>query len=144
MISLRPLDRSGHEPNQKHSPNLSERLKRRGWSKPAIQQFWQPVISPRSGRFPDPAVDVASPSLVGTYACTRGADSTRNRGPCPYCNGDVDGLAVDTNAVALKPPLWVPLVSTTPGVMVLTRIFFGPSSRASTPVMASTAPLVPV
>jgi hypothetical protein len=30
-----------------------------------------------------------------------------------------------------------------PGLMVLTRIFFGPSSRDNTPVMASTAPLVP-
>ena len=38
----------------------------------------------------------------------------------------------------------VPSVSTMPGLMALTRIFFGPSSRASTPVMASTAPLVPV
>ena len=38
----------------------------------------------------------------------------------------------------------LPSVSTIPGLMVLTRIFFGPNSRASTPVMASTAPLVPV
>jgi hypothetical protein len=30
-----------------------------------------------------------------------------------------------------------------PGLMVLTRIFFGPSSRDSTTVMASTAALVP-
>jgi hypothetical protein len=29
----------------------------------------------------------------------------------------------------MKPPLWVPSVSTMPGLMVLTRIFFGPSSR---------------
>lgn len=44
----------------------------------------------------------------------------------------------------MKPALIVPSVSTMPGLMVLTRIFFGPSSRASTPVIASTAPLVPV
>ena len=43
----------------------------------------------------------------------------------------------------MKPPLWVPSVSITPGLMVLTRIFFGPSSRDSTTVMASTAALVP-
>ena len=44
----------------------------------------------------------------------------------------------------MKPALCVPSVSTMPGLSALTRIFFGPSSRASTPVMASTAPLVPV
>jgi hypothetical protein len=35
-------------------------------------------------------------------------------------------------------------VSTTPGLIVFTRIFRGPSSRARTPVMASRAPLVAV
>jgi hypothetical protein len=43
----------------------------------------------------------------------------------------------------MKPPLCVPSVSTTPGLTVLTRIFFGPSSRESTLVMASTAALLP-
>ena len=52
-----------------------------------------------------------------------------------------DGGLLEINPI--MPPLWVPSVSTTPGLMVLTRIFFGPSSRESTPVMASTAPLVP-
>src|ERR1700719_346604 len=44
----------------------------------------------------------------------------------------------------MKPALTVPSVSTMPGLMELTRIFLGPSSRARTPVMASTAPLVAV
>jgi hypothetical protein len=37
---------------------------------------------------PDPAVNAGAP----------GADKTRNRGPCPCCNGDVAGRAVDANA----------------------------------------------
>ena len=41
------------------------------------------------------------------------------------------------------PPVCVPSVSTMPGLIVFTRIFFGPNSRASTPVIASSAPLVP-
>jgi len=41
------------------------------------------------------------------------------------------------------PPVCVPSVSTMPGLIVLTRIFLGPNSRASTPVIASNAPLVP-
>jgi hypothetical protein len=45
----RTLDSSGHEANQKALTDLSEKLRRRGWSKPVIQQFWQPVISPRWG-----------------------------------------------------------------------------------------------
>ena len=49
-----------------------------------------------------------------------------------------------SKSVPRKPALCVPSVSTMPGLMVLTRIFFGPNSRASTPVIASTAPLVPV
>ena len=44
----------------------------------------------------------------------------------------------------MKPALTVPSVSTMPGLNVLTRIFLDPSSRESTPVIASTAPFVPV
>ena len=44
----------------------------------------------------------------------------------------------------IKPAVCVPSVSTIPGFSAFTRIFRGPSSRASTPVIASTAPLVPV
>ena len=44
----------------------------------------------------------------------------------------------------MNPPATVPSVSTMPGLIELTRISFGPSSLASTPVIASTAPLVPV
>jgi hypothetical protein len=35
---------------KKHSPNFSEKLKWRGWSKPVIRPFWQPVISPCSAK----------------------------------------------------------------------------------------------
>jgi hypothetical protein len=52
-------------------------------------------------------------------------------------------MATFSKSDPMKPPLWVPSVSTTPGLMVLTRIFFGPSSWDNTPVMASTARLVP-
>ena len=44
----------------------------------------------------------------------------------------------------MKPAVWVPSVSTMPGLTELTRMPLGPSSRESTPVMASTAPLVAV
>src|SRR6202011_6192672 len=44
----------------------------------------------------------------------------------------------------MKPAVCVPSVSTMPGFSALTRILRAPSSRDSTPVIASTAPLVPL
>ena len=59
----------------------------------------------------------------------------------PMRPSGVCAMAAFSNSDPIQPPLWVPSVSTMPGLIVLTRIFFGPSSRAGTPVMASTAPL---
>src|SRR5258708_39758124 len=44
----------------------------------------------------------------------------------------------------MKPAVWVPSVSTIPGLMELTRIFLDPSSFDNTPVIASREALVAV
>jgi AcrR family transcriptional regulator len=42
----------------------------------------RPLFCRALGRSPDPAIAARAP----------GANQTRNRCPCPYCNGDVDGI----------------------------------------------------
>ena len=64
--------------------------------------------------------------------------------PWPMRPSGVWAIVPVSNSEPMKPALCVPSVSTMPGFSALTRIFFGPSSRESTPVMASTAPFVPV
>ena len=49
---------------------------------------------------------------------------------------------VRSKSEPMIPWVCVPSVSTIPGLMLFTRILRGPNSLASTPVMASTAPLV--
>jgi hypothetical protein len=49
-------------------------------------------------------------------------------------------IAPLSKSESIRPALCVPSVSTTPGFSEFTRLFLGPSSRESAPVMASTAP----
>ena len=85
----RTLDSSGREANQKALTELLRKAQARGlvlrWRS---SSSGSPLSRRALGRSPDPAVN----------ACARGANRTRNRGPCPCCNGDVDGLAVDARA----------------------------------------------
>src|SRR4029077_12278330 len=61
---------------------------------------------------------------------------------CPLrANGTCETIDF-SKSEPMKPALTVPSVSTIPGFNVLTRIFLDPSSLESTPVIASTAPLV--
>src|SRR5882672_3130181 len=84
-----------------------------------------PVIHPESG----PARKTA------TAAMSAG---------CPVRPNEACAAVFFSQSEPMKPPARVPSVSTMPGLMELTRIFFGPSSRARTPVIPSMAALVPV
>jgi hypothetical protein len=55
----------------------------------------------------------------------------------PMRPSGVCAMAAFSKSDPMKPPLWVPSVSTTPGLRVLTRIFFGPSSDALQQVEAN-------
>lgn len=68
----------------------------------------------------------------------RGTQSQAEPAPAPQHEGR--STRTDPTTLALR----VPSVSTRPGLMALTRICLGPSSRANVPVMASTAPFVPL
>src|SRR2546429_33625 len=62
---------------------------------------------------------------------------------CPVRPSEACAAVFFSQSEPMKPPARVPSVSTMPGLMELTRIFFGPSSRARTPVIPSMAALVP-
>ena len=84
----RALDNSGRGANLKALTELIEKAQALGLV--SQRSPWLPIslFCRALGRSPDPAIAGRAP----------GANQTRNRCPCPYCNGDVDGLAVDTSA----------------------------------------------
>ena len=88
----RTLDRNGHEANRKALTELVEKSSSPGLGDRRRSSSGSLLYCCALGGSPDPAVNAGAP----------GADKTRNRGPCPCCNGDVDGLAVDTSAPSLR------------------------------------------
>lgn len=80
---------------------------------------------------------LGKPPFGAVFLCA-GHNPRHKPAPAPQHEGR--STKTDPTTLALR----VPSVSTRPGLMALTRICLGPSSRANVPVMASTAPFVPL